>query len=188
MPPGYYIEGVCAMERVYPVEERCINCHLCEVACIVEHSRTRLPVAAYSIEGLRFNREYGGQYVDPARALAAGRAHPLARCRVEEDGSISLSTTCRHCEEPDCVMACKNGSLYRDDTGRVRLDEARCVGCWMCVMACRHGAISRNPSINNVPALPTNGVNHHCDLCPNRTLPACVMVCPTRALVFEERG
>ncbi|MBI4529935.1 MAG: 4Fe-4S binding protein [Candidatus Latescibacteria bacterium] len=176
------------MKRVYPVGERCINCHLCEVACVVEHSQTKQLVAAYTVEGLRFNREYGGRFVDPAEALDNGRAWPLARCFVDVNEAVSLSTGCRHCEDADCILACKNGSLYKDETGRVRLNEERCVGCWMCLMVCRYGAIGRNPYRKNVPEVPSNGINHHCDLCPERLLPACVTVCPTRALVYEERG
>ena len=69
----------------------------------------------------------------------------------------------------------------------MRVNEERCVGCWMCLMACEYGAITRNPSVKNVPRVKNNGINHHCDLCPERTQPACVMVCPTGALVYEER-
>jgi len=175
------------MRRVYPIEDRCINCHLCEVACIVEHSRTKTPVGAYHLEGLRFNHEDGRGEPDPARALLAGVAKPLTRTVVDTAEFVSISTTCRHCVEPDCVLACKNGSLYVADDGRVLVNADKCVGCWMCLMACRYGAISRNPTKSNVPGVTSNGINHHCDLCPERQTPACVWVCPTSALVFEDR-
>ena len=175
------------MLRVYPVEERCINCHLCEVACIVEHSETKSILDAFHIEGLTFNKEDGCRFVDPAEAQEAGRTPATNRTNVQTAGYASISTSCRHCAEPDCVLACKNGSLYVDETGRVRLDEDKCVGCWMCVMACRYGAISRNPAKKNVPAVKNNGTNLHCDLCPDRDEPACVWVCPTKALVYEDR-
>lgn len=175
------------MKIVYPIESRCTNCHLCEVACIVEHSRAKDPVAAYVVEGLRFNAERSADLPDPAEALAKGMPKPLNRCQVDVNGTVSLSTACRHCEEPDCVLACKNGSLSKAEDGRVLLQEDKCVGCWMCLMACRFGAISRNPYVKNVPDVPSNGINHHCDLCPGRTVPACVMICPTGALVFEDR-
>ncbi len=175
------------MNLVYPIESRCTNCRLCEIACIVEHSRTKSPVGAYVVEGLRFNVERSADLPDPAEALAKGRPKPLNRCHVNVNGAISLSTACRHCEEPDCLLACKNGSLYKAPDGRVLLQEDRCVGCWMCLMACGFGAISRNPYVKNVPDVPSNGINHHCDLCPGRTVPACVMICPTGALVFEDR-
>jgi anaerobic carbon-monoxide dehydrogenase iron sulfur subunit len=176
------------MKVVYPVPNRCINCHLCEVACIVQHSQTKNPVAAYQVENLRFNWEATQGLVDPAESLAANRPAPLARCRVSIDGASFVSAMCRHCEIPDCVLACKNGALYKDDTGRTLVDETKCIGCWMCIMACRFGVITRNVNQRNVPAVPSNGVNHHCDLCPGRSTPACVAVCPTQALVYEERS
>ena len=175
------------MKRVYPVEDRCINCHLCEVACIVEHSDTKAALSAYHAEGLRFNPVDGRSIVDPAAALAAGMPKPLNRTVVDVVGHASISTNCRHCIEPDCVLACKNGSLYVDDEGRVRLHEDKCVGCWMCIMACRYGAITRNPTHTNVPDQKNNGINHHCDLCPTRETPACVWICPTAALVYQDR-
>lgn len=85
------------------------------------------------------------------------------------------------------MLACKNGSLSKDAAGRTVLNEDKCVGCWMCIMACRYGAISRNPYHQNVPAVASNAINHHCDLCPERETPACVSVCPTQALVYENR-
>ncbi len=175
------------MRRVYPREDRCINCHLCEVACIVEHSKSKHVIDAFHVEGLRFNREDSRDVIDPVEALAIGRAKPLNRTRVDVVDSVFVSTNCRHCAEPDCVLACKNGSLYVNHDGRVLVDEDKCVGCWMCVMACRYGAIQRNPTRQNVPDVANNGINLHCDLCPDRDVPACVWVCPTNALVFEDR-
>jgi len=175
------------MKTVYPISNRCINCHLCEIACIVEHSSTKSPVGAYFLEGLRFNWEHSAGFPDPAEAKDADRATPLSRCRVWSEQYSFISTMCRHCEVAECVLACKNGALYKDEAGRVLVDEEKCVGCWMCVMACPFGAISRNVEKHNVPAVPSNGVNHHCDLCPDRDFPACVRICPTQALVYEER-
>ncbi|MFA5866116.1 MAG: 4Fe-4S dicluster domain-containing protein [Phycisphaerae bacterium] len=175
------------MKVVYPVPNRCINCHLCEVACIVQHSRSQNPISAYCVDGLRFNWEWARNFVDPTDAKAGERPMPLSRCKVSIDNSSFASTMCRHCEIPDCVLACKNGSLYKDASGRTMVDEEKCVGCWMCVMACRFGVITRNIEKQNVSGVPCNGINHHCDLCPGRSTPACVAICPTQALVCEER-
>jgi carbon-monoxide dehydrogenase iron sulfur subunit len=175
------------MKVVYTIANRCINCHLCEVACTTEHSKSRNPIGAYASEGRQFNWERIRNYADPADALADGKAPPTARCKVSIDRSSFASTMCRHCEIPDCVLACKNGALYKDESGRTLVDEEKCVGCWMCVMACRFGVISRNVEKQNVPGVRSNGINHHCDLCPGRSVPACVSVCPTGAIVYEER-
>jgi carbon-monoxide dehydrogenase iron sulfur subunit len=157
------------------------------VACIAEHSRSKNPVGAYCAENLRFNWESVEDFADPAEAKESGNVQPMSRCKVSIDNSSFSSTMCRHCEIPDCLLACKNGAIYKDASGRTLVDEKKCVGCWMCVMACRFGVISRNVEVKNVPAVPRNGINHHCDLCPGRKTPACVFVCPTRALVYEQR-
>ncbi len=145
------------MKRIYTLEDVCIGCHLCEVACITEHSRSKDPVKAFLHE--------------PER--------PIARCTVEEwdGGVVSFSTPCRHCDEPDCLRACISGAIQKNDSGVVRIDTEQCVGCWSCVMACPYGAVQRNL---------TKKKANKCDLCPDRTSPACVDACPNRALVYKE--
>jgi carbon-monoxide dehydrogenase iron sulfur subunit len=145
------------MKRVYTLEDACIGCHLCEVACTTEHSLSKDPVQAYLHEENR----------------------PISRCTVEEgDGGIlSFSTTCRHCDEPDCLRACISGAIQKNDAGIVRISTEQCVGCWSCVMACPYGAVQRNLTFKKA---------NKCDLCPDRETPACVSACPNRALVFEE--
>ena len=145
------------MKRIYSIEDACIGCHLCEVGCITEHSLSKDPVRAFMKEPVR----------------------PISRCTVEEwdGGIISLSTTCRHCDEPDCLRACISGAIRKDDNEVVRIDTEQCVGCWSCVMACPYGAIQRN--LTRKKAI-------KCDLCPDRESPACVAACPNRALVFKE--
>jgi carbon-monoxide dehydrogenase iron sulfur subunit len=145
------------MKRIYTLEDVCIGCHLCEVACITEHSLSKDTVKAYLHE----------------------QSRPISRCTVEEmdGGIISLSTTCRHCDEPDCMQACISGAIQKDEKGVVRMDIDQCVGCWSCVMACPYGAIQRNL---------TRKKANKCDLCPDRKSPACVDACPNRALVFKE--
>ena len=145
------------MKRIYTIEDACIGCHLCEVGCITEHSLSK----------------------DPVRAFLHEQVRPLSRCTVEEGdgGVISLSTTCRHCDEPDCLRACISGAIQKNDAGVVRIDTEQCVGCWSCVMACPYGAVQRNL---------TKKKANKCDLCPDRKSPACVDACPNRALVYKE--
>ncbi len=145
------------MKRIYTLEDVCIGCHLCEVGCITEHSQSKDPVRAYLHEAAR----------------------PISRCTVEEldGGVLSLSTTCRHCDEPDCLRACISGAIQKTDQGVVRIDTEQCVGCWSCVMACPYGAIQRNLAKKKA---------NKCDLCPERKSPACVDACPNRALIFKE--
>ena len=176
------------MKVVLPIEEKCIDCHLCEVACIVEHSDTKDPILAYMLEELSFNSVVSSFTPDPHEALEAGKPPSKSRTRVRNnEAGVSFSMMCRHCEEPACVEACKNGSLYINDDGRILVNEDTCLGCWMCVMACPWGAITRDPYKGNVDKLETTSISMKCDLCPDRDEPACVMACPTNALVFVDK-
>ncbi|MCL6638598.1 MAG: 4Fe-4S dicluster domain-containing protein [Firmicutes bacterium] len=86
---------------------------------------------------------------------------------------------CRHCADAPCVDACMTGCLSKDErTGLVVQDRERCVGCWMCLMVCPYGAIGRDVG---------REVAIKCDRCAGRDKPACVTVCPTGALVLENR-
>ncbi len=148
------------MKVVYPREQWCVACNLCEVACMTEHSRTKDPLKAYLLE----------------------KPRPVSRAKVEYRPPVSISIMCRHCTEAECVEACKNGTLTRNETtGRIELDQDKCLGCWMCIMACPYGAIGQVEKGGR-------NVANKCDLCPDREIPACVTACPNRALIFEDRG
>ena len=148
------------MKRVYPDKEFCIGCHLCEVACVTAHSKSKDVVIAHNVER-------GETGLSPCK-------------RVFEKGIISVAISCRHCDEPSCVAACISGGLHKDpETGRTVYDREKCVGCWSCLMACPYGAIRRHP---------TEGKIIKCDLCVDRPEgPACVAACPNQALKYEER-
>lgn len=149
------------MKRVYPKEDACIDCKLCEVACLVEHSETKDIFKAY--------RE---------------APRTLSKAFVEEDGPNSISIQCRHCTDASCIDACITGAMQRaDDDSPVIVDRDKCVGCWMCIMACPFGAIQMD-----IRKKDKHKVSSKCDLCPGRNMPACVEICPNRALFFEDRG
>ncbi|HWI40532.1 MAG TPA: 4Fe-4S dicluster domain-containing protein, partial [Verrucomicrobiae bacterium] len=95
------------MKRIYMIEDYCIGCHLCEVACITEHSLTK----------------------DPVKAFLHEKDRPINRCTVEEteNGVVTFSTTCRHCDEPECLRACISGAIQKDERNAVCLDTTQCV-------------------------------------------------------------
>jgi anaerobic carbon-monoxide dehydrogenase iron sulfur subunit len=144
------------MKRIYAKEDVCIGCRLCEIYCIFEHSGHQTLVKAFSDR--------------------AGLPEPAVR--VEEDGAISFALQCRHCEDAPCLAACIAGAMTRDpQTGAVKHDEEKCVGCWSCIMVCPFGAIRAN--------LDNHKVSSKCDLCAGKDTPACVAHCPNEALVYE---
>ena len=145
-----------AQKRILPNEDVCIGCHLCEVHCLVEHSRSRQIVKAFKRELPR----------------------PPARLHVEEAHPASLAVQCHHCREPLCVYACLTGAMQKDpETGIVTSDPERCMGCWTCLMVCPYGALVRDPARRVVVK---------CDLCPHLATPACVAGCPNEALSLVE--
>lgn len=144
------------MKRIYPKEEVCVDCHLCKVYCLVEHSKSKDVLKA-------FKRE-------------KERARP--RVNVEEKGNISFGVQCRHCEEPVCVYSCITGAMQKDPvTGVVKVDSEKCIGCWTCVLVCPYGATIPDYGHEHVVK---------CDLCPGRKIPACVENCPNEALLYIE--
>jgi len=130
--------------------DRCLACRSCELACSVVHSASNELEAAIAEE-----------FPPTRRVVLAAAADGLEALR------------CEQCLEPLCAFACKSGALRRDPaTGRVMLDDARCVGCYMCLMVCPFG-IRPDPARDRVV---------RCDVCEGRATPACVEACPTGAL------
>jgi len=144
------------MKRIVAREEFCLGCRLCEIHCIVQHSKSRKIIKAFRSE----------------------RGDIVPGVRVEQSGYVSFALQCRHCDEAPCIEACMTGAMYRDpDTGAVLCDQDRCLGCWMCIMVCPFGAIMRGTN---------RKVASKCDLCLGAEEPACVANCPNEAIVCEE--
>jgi anaerobic carbon-monoxide dehydrogenase iron sulfur subunit len=146
------------MKMIYPKEEYCMGCKLCEVHCLVQHSLSKDILKAFKNENPR----------------------SLARNIVEVNGKVSFCITCRHCNDAPCVTACMTGAMHRDAiTNAVVVEKEKCVGCWMCLMVCPFGTIRRDVERGSIAS--------KCDLCPGEKIPVCVKNCPNEALVYEER-
>ena len=144
------------MKRVYAIEERCLGCHLCEVACKTAHSRTGDVYKAHMWE----------TDVKPARI------------HVEGDNFASIAVNCRHCANPGCVAGCIAGALTKNPvSGLVEFDENKCVGCRTCMVQCPYDAIRIYTKALKCDLCTTGHAGGE---------PACVAACINQALVFED--
>jgi len=134
--------------------ERCSGCYACVVACFDQND---LEVGA---EPTAWREVF---------AVESG-AFPDAHLRF-------VSLACMHCEDAPCLLACPAGAIARESATQViTVDAELCIGCHGCSIACPFG----------VPRFAPDGTMRKCDLCGERLKaglePACVRVCPTRAL------
>lgn len=163
--------------------KRCIGCHTCSVKCKMEND---VP------NGIWWNqtRTAGGEVMDT----------PSGTWPNTEMSYLTVS--CMHCENPACTKVCPVGATYKDpETGIVRQDAEKCIGCRMCMAACPYTGVRsfnwEEPQHHidvttggaAVPAHQKHTVEK-CTLCYHRTsqggVPACVEVCPARAREFGD--
>ena len=109
-----------------------------------------------------------------------------------------LPVLCNHCDDPPCTRVCPTQATWKREDGIVMMDWHRCIGCRYCVAACPYGSRSFNwsdprpaiPALNQDYPTRTKGVVEKCTLCEERLakgrLPACVEVCPAKAIVFGD--
>jgi Fe-S-cluster-containing dehydrogenase component/formate-dependent nitrite reductase membrane component NrfD len=85
---------------------------------------------------------------------------------------------CNHCSNAPCVTICPVNALEKRKDGIVDLDRDACIGCKSCMQACPYDAIYLNED---------TGAAEKCHFCAHRVEkqlePACVVVCPERAIV-----
>lgn len=160
------------------ITSRCIGCHTCSVAC---KQINNVP------SDIWWNRvlTVGGENLDTASGT-------FPNVKME-----FLPVSCQHCENPACVKVCPVGATYKDpETGIVRQDYDKCIGCRMCMSACPYTGVRSFNWKEPVYALdfPTGDADvpahqghtvEKCTFCYQRTsqgeTPACMELCPGRA-------
>ncbi|MDW7982619.1 MAG: 4Fe-4S dicluster domain-containing protein [Thermomicrobium sp.] len=85
---------------------------------------------------------------------------------------------CNHCDDAPCVTICPTKALFRRPDGIVDFDQSRCIGCKSCMQACPYDAIYIDPMTHT--AAKCNYCSHRID---QGLLPACVVVCPEKAII-----
>ncbi|MGH7505881.1 MAG: 4Fe-4S dicluster domain-containing protein [Longimicrobiales bacterium] len=90
-------------------------------------------------------------------------------------------TRCNQCEHAPCVTACPTSAMFRRPDGIVDFDKSICIGCKACIAACPYDAIFINPEDHSA---------EKCNFCAHRLdmglEPACVVVCPTEAILVGD--
>ncbi len=109
-------------KEIFARLDRCVGCHTCDIACAVEHSKSKNLFEAISEQPAPKNRVYV-EWVP--------RHH-------------KVPVLCRHCEDAPCMHACISGAISRTGEGVVITNSDKCIGCWTCVMVCPYGVIGRH--------------------------------------------
>ncbi len=156
------------MKKVVVNPQRCVGCMQCMIACATAHSRTQ-------------------------SLFTAALETPTPKPRVHVGAGLcgdGFPNRCRHCDPAPCMLACLPGAIHRDpELDTVRIDPDRCINCASCAMACPFGVIRYHVDPLGPPG---KTVAVKCDNCVDRRregrIPACVEVCKSGALTFEEMG
>ncbi|MGB5157875.1 4Fe-4S dicluster domain-containing protein [Desulfobacterium sp. N47] len=109
-------------KEIFVKIDKCMGCHSCELACALEHSKSKLLYNAIS-------------------------EHPEPKKRIYVEWMSQnrrMPVLCRHCEDAPCMHACISGAIIRTQDGVVLTDKDKCIGCWTCVMVCPYGVIGRH--------------------------------------------
>ncbi|HUH13540.1 MAG TPA: 4Fe-4S dicluster domain-containing protein [Longimicrobiales bacterium] len=90
-------------------------------------------------------------------------------------------TRCNQCADAPCVTACPTAAMFKRADGIVDFDKSICIGCKACIAACPYDAIFINPDDHSA---------EKCNFCAHRIdvglEPACVVVCPTEAILVGD--
>ena len=107
------------------------------------------------------------KHVDVGVFPQARRAHQVTRCN--------------QCAHAPCVTACPTTAMFKRADGIVDFDKSICIGCKACMAACPYDAIFINPEDHSA---------EKCNFCAHRIdvglEPACVVVCPTEAILVGD--
>lgn len=130
---------------------------------------------------------------EKACAATHGGYSRLDRKGGKSFASIQVPVSCRHCENPLCMLDCPPDALVRRPDGEVLIKDS-CIGCGNCVSNCPYGVIQlihdqKSPLQRFMELLgfhrdegPAKAAK--CDLCESlKGGPACVRSCPTGAAI-----
>jgi len=137
---------------------KCVACKSCELACAIEHSKSKKVALAI--------------YEKPLSK---------SRIRVKNKAGVSVPSQCRHCKGAPCIKVCPPEAIKRkEENGPVLIDEKLCTGCKKCIKACPFDAIVMNKATKKAIKC-----DLCIERTKKGEDPACVIACPTKALQFK---
>ena len=103
--------------------KRCSGCKTCSVVCKVANN---IP------NDIIWNRVL----------TEGGNAPDTAGGTWDNPEMQHWPVACQHCENPACTKVCPVGATWKDEqTGIVRQDYDKCIGCRMCLAACPYTGV-----------------------------------------------
>ncbi len=106
-------------------------------------------------------------------------------------GRYLVTMACRSCTDPKCMVGCPVGSIRREDSLEVVIEDW-CIGCERCATQCPFGNINMVELAElKKPPPPREGVSLRatvCDLCAGWDGPSCVYACPHDAAIRVAPG
>ena len=137
-----------APKKIHVHDEFCRDCQACVLACSLHHEGACSP--------------------DLARLV-------IVKDMERYEFHILV---CRHCDAPECMLACPDEAIRMDDRGIAIIDDERCNRCGACADRCPHDAIFYTEAQDRYLK---------CDLCVGRDGgPLCTALCPVGALTLVE--
>ncbi len=160
--------------------EKCTACRGCQVAC---KQWKNLPA-----EKTPFDGEY------QSHKNLSSKTYTLVRMKeTVVDNKVRwdfLKYQCMHCGVPECMNACPENAVSKNEYGIVTINEDMCVGCGLCELSCMFGI----PHVNS-----SDKKSKKCNMCIDRVekfissgynrkyLPACAKTCTSEAIYFGTR-
>lgn len=143
--------------------DTCIRCGNCVRACEARHEHPKMV-------------RRGKKLTRSVQALGGRTDHQ----------EVMLTSSCRHCETPECMVGCPTGAIHRKSTGEVAVHDF-CIGCSNCALRCPWDNITMVP-LAEAQHRPDYGIMvdriaSKCDLCFGYTEANCVNNCPTEAIL-----
>jgi formate dehydrogenase iron-sulfur subunit len=152
---------------------RCIGCRACQVACKEWNERDVRKTS------------FKGDFTNPTK-LSSDCYTNISFIETEKQGNPAwnfVKNQCLHCKNPACASACPVGALTKSAQGPVVYSYDKCIGCRYCMVACpfdipKYEWDSTSPWVQK------------CSFCSERIedgmMPACIKVCPTETMYFED--